>query len=63
VLPQAQAMDMEFRNIKNRLRWYRLFVEIYRVFDATYNITNIQDGKIEVDIKIAGGRGWHYLIL
>lgn len=26
------------------------------MFDATYNITNIQDGKIEVDIKIAGGK-------
>lgn len=26
------------------------------MFDATYNITNIQDGKIEIDIKIAGGK-------
>jgi 3',5'-cyclic-AMP phosphodiesterase len=26
------------------------------VFDATYNIINIQDGKIEIDIKIVGGK-------
>jgi hypothetical protein len=26
------------------------------VFDATYNIINIQDGKIEMDIKIIGGK-------
>ena len=26
------------------------------VFDDTYNIINIQDGKIEIDIKIVGGK-------
>jgi hypothetical protein len=26
------------------------------VFDDTYNIINIQDRKIEIDIKIVGGK-------
>lgn len=26
------------------------------MLDATYNIINIQDGKIEIDIKIVGGK-------